>query len=101
MTTRYMHEMAAAIHAQRRFAERCGAELPIDAYFRMVRVIAAGDAPAFAATADGIRIFQVRYAGVTAYAIWKAELKRIATFYPSTDWITAKGGRLLRDEVSA
>jgi len=95
------HVRATEIHALRRFRERIGIDLPRDQYARMVRAVVAGDAPFVALTPDNVRVFHVRYAGRSAYAVFGHDTQTIATFYPSLDWVTVRGGRVVREGVSA
>jgi hypothetical protein len=89
-------EAATRLHAVRRFRERCGVELPLRQYNRINAAIASGSVPHVATTREGVRVFHVRYAGVSAYAVWKGVRGQVATFYPSLDWVTAKGGTVAR-----
>lgn len=95
------HRKAAAMHAVRRFEERIGVALPFSELSRMARAMAAGQVPAVAFTQTAAPVFHVRYAGVSAYAVYRPSLRTIATFYPSLDWVTARGGRVLRERVQA
>lgn len=85
-------------HAIRRFNERTGATLTRGEYESLCASIRDHNPPAAAVTREGIRFYKVRIRGVTAYALWKRG--QIATFYPSLDWITARGGRVLMGEAA-
>ena len=92
------HAEAMMFHARRRMRERFGLTLTEDEYHRMCEVIRDSQPKPVAFTVGGNRVFKVRKDGQTAYAIWKQN--RIATFYPTLDWIQCKGGRVLwRNDV--
>lgn len=94
------HRAAAARHAVDRFRERLGVHLPFSEYRRMCKAIKDG-APPIAITQASAPVFHVRYAGVSAYAVYRPVVRTIATFYPSLDWVTERGGKLLRERVDA
>lgn len=95
------HRRAAMIHALNRFHQRVGIRLPFLEYERMCNIIRDGGAPHVALTADNVRIFHVRYAGRSAYAVFKIEVGRIATFYPSIEWVLKHGGKMVDQRVTA
>lgn len=95
------HRRAAMFHAITRFRERCGAELPVLQYLRMCCAIRSGSVPHVALTRDNMRVFHVRYAGVSAYAVFNTIVDRIATFYPTVAWVIERGGKMVEQRVTA
>lgn len=87
------HESATVVHALRRFEERCGIRLFAHEYERMVAIILRDRPDPIAVTREGMRVFKVRVRGATGFAVWRRN--QIATFYPSLEWVSRRGGRVL------
>lgn len=91
--TRLTHEEVTKAHAMKRFRERVGINLLITEYNGMVNAIRSHNVPPVAVTMTGNRVFKVRVAGRSAYAVWARN--QIATFYPAIEWVTERGGRVV------
>lgn len=89
------HRDAMMRHAMKRFRERCGIILSEVEYEAMNKVVVDNLAPPVAYTRTGRRVFKVRVRGVTGYGIWFRQFDQFATFYPSLDWVVAKGGKVV------
>jgi hypothetical protein len=78
------HIEAIKVHATKRFKERFGVALPYSDYDRMVGVLNRGEGRPVAHAWNGHPIFQVRYGGAVAYALYKGGM--IVTFVPDPKW---------------
>lgn len=92
------HDTAMRVHALRRFYERTKTVLAVEEYERMCAAIRRDNLPPVAVTKENVRVYKVRVRGVTAFAVWARNC--IVTFYPSIDWVIARGGQLLSEQVA-